>query len=362
MKLRLHRAPFLAIALLSLAFGVWRGLLRLGWALALPWPDQLILPGPLMVGGFLGTLIGLERAVGIGRRWAYAAAFCTAIGSAALVFGPPGPAGPLLITAGSVAVVGIFVSILRRHAAAFTVVMTVGAASWVAGNVQWVAGAAIYRVVFWWMAFVVLTIAGERLELNRLLRPSKASRIVFVVAIASVAFGAAVVWLRPAPGVRMAGAGLVAVSVWLGVLDIARRTVRQPGETRFIAVCLLSGYVWLGVGGLIALTTGASSPGVQYDAILHAVFLGFAVAMIFGHAPIVFPAILGARMPFTPMFYGHLVLLHASVALRLTGDLMETLARARSWGGLLNAIALVVFIANTVRAIATAGRPSVGRD
>jgi hypothetical protein len=35
--------------------------------LPLPWPDQLILHGPLMVGGFIGTLIGLERAVGISK-------------------------------------------------------------------------------------------------------------------------------------------------------------------------------------------------------------------------------------------------------------------------------------------------------
>jgi hypothetical protein len=33
----------------------------------------------------------------------------------------------------------------------------------------------------------------------------------------------------------------------LATFDIARRTVRQSGVTRFIAVCLLSGYVWLGV-------------------------------------------------------------------------------------------------------------------
>lgn len=337
--------------MLSLAYGVWLGLLRLGWALPLPWPDQLILHGPLMVGGFLGTVIGLERAVGIGRRWAYAAPLCTAVGSIALVFGPPGPAGPLLITIGSLIVVAIFVSVLRRHATAFTAVMTLGAVAWVAGNVHWLAGAAIYRVVFWWIAFVVLTIAGERLELNRLLRPTAAARAIFGGAVVLVTVGAAIAAAQPAVGVRIVGAGLLAVGLWLALLDIARRTIRQHGETRFIAVSLLSGYAWLGVGGVIALVTAASAPGVEYDALLHAVFLGFAVAMIFGHAPIVFPAILGAPMPFTRAFYGHLALLHASVAVRLAGDLVEPFARARSWGGLLNALALVLFVVNTTRVI-----------
>ena len=41
-----------------MVWGIWMGLLRIGWALPLPKPDQLILHGPLMIGGFLGTLIG----------------------------------------------------------------------------------------------------------------------------------------------------------------------------------------------------------------------------------------------------------------------------------------------------------------
>jgi hypothetical protein len=136
--------------------------------------------------------------------------------------------------------------------------------------------------------------------------------------------------------------------------------VRQPGVTRFIAVCLLSGYVWLAVGGLIAVATGASAPGAMYDALLHAIFLGFVVAMIFGHAPIVFPAILGKALPFRATFYVHLAMLHASVALRLAGDAAEVLGRYRVWGGLLNAIALLVFIVNSMWSIAS-GRQDVPR-
>jgi hypothetical protein len=357
---RLWRAPFLALALLSMAWAAWMGLLRIGWALPLPWPDQLILHGPLMVGGFLGTLIGLERAVGISKRWPYAAPLLTASGSVLLVFGPPGLLGPLLITIGSAVVVAVFGVVLWRETSLFAVTMAIGAAAWVAGNALWVLGAPMYRVAFWWIAFLVLTIAGERLELNRLLRPPRATRVSFVIAGGVLLSGVAVVAGRPEIGVPIIGAGLIALSIWLMAFDIARRTIRQHGVTRFIAVCLLSGYIWLGIAGFIAMAPGASMPGPTYDALLHAIFLGFVMAMIFGHAPIVFPAILRTALPFRPTFYVHLVVLHASVALRLTGDLVDVLGRARPWGGLLNAVALLVFVVNSAWSIG-AGNPSAAR-
>jgi hypothetical protein len=111
---RVWRAPLLAVAMLSLAYGAWLGLLRIGWPLPVRWPDQLILHGPLMIGGFLGTLIGLERAVGVARRWAYAAPICSASGALLLILGPPGPIGALLITTASAIVTIVFVVILRR--------------------------------------------------------------------------------------------------------------------------------------------------------------------------------------------------------------------------------------------------------
>src|SRR5262245_14447737 len=321
MTRRLQRAPLFAAALASLAamsWGIWLGLLRLGWVLPLPWPDQLILHGPLMVGGFLGTLIGLERAVGIARPWAYSAPILTASGAAYLVFGPPGAFGPLLIAAGSAVVLAVFVVVIRRQRSLFAWTMTIGSASWLAGNLQWLAGAGTYRVVFWWIGFLILTIAGERLELNRVRRPGASAQWAFVGAM--VVFGAGVA-LTVAHGeagvrlgVRLLGAGLVLLAGWLATFDIARHTVRVPGVTRFMAVCMISGYAWLFVAGLIAIVAAPSMPGVQYDALVHAVMLGFVMAMIFAHAPIVFPAITGVPLAFRRVSYVPLGLLHASLA------------------------------------------------
>lgn len=347
------RAPLVAAALLSLVWGVWLGLLRLGWILPLPRPDQLILHGPLMIGGFLGTLVGLERAVGIARPWAYSAPIASGAGALLLVFGPPSPAGPLLITVAAGVVSFVFVWVMRRDSTLHAAIMLTGALAWLIGSLLWAGGAAIYRVVFWWIAFLVLTIAGERLELNRLLRPTRAVRAAFVAAVAIVLGGVAFATRDPSTGVRVVGAGLLAVTAWLAANDIARRTVRQAGVTRYIAICMLTAYVWLAVAGAAAIATGAFEPGLPHDAILHAVFLGFAMTMVFGHAPIVLPAITRRPMPFSHAFYAPYAVLQGSVAVRLIGDFVETLGRWRAWGGLLNALALLLFMVTVVVNAAT---------
>jgi hypothetical protein len=113
---------------------------------------------------------------------------------------------------------------------------------------------------------------------------------------------------------------------------VARRTVRQPGVTRYMAVGLLTGHAWLGFGGLSALVSGVAASGLVYDATLHAVFLGFVMSMVFAHAPVIFPAVLGRPLIYAPRFYAHLVVLHASVVLRIVRDLSDDLARWRVWG------------------------------
>jgi hypothetical protein len=70
-----------------------------------------------------------------------------------------------------------------------------------------------------------------------------------------------------------------------------------------MAVCLLGGYVWLGVGGAIAAVTGVAMPGLLYDETLHAMFLGFVISMVFAHAPDMFPAVLGLPLVYRPAFW-----------------------------------------------------------
>ena len=58
----------------------------------------------------------------------------------------------------------------------------------------------------------------------------------------------------------MMNLGFIALALWLARYDIARKTVRRPGITRFVAVNLLLGYGWLALGGLIGLCAMPASP------------------------------------------------------------------------------------------------------
>lgn len=349
--------PLLGLAFLSLVLGIWSGLVRVGW----PWPsltqDFWLAHGPLMVSGFVGTLIAVERAVAIGRRWGYVAPAFTAAGALVLVASPIW-LGPLFIVLGSLVLAALFAVILRRQPNPSTAAMLLGAAAWVVGNVLWLASypsLEVDAVVLWWMAFLVLIIAGERLELSRVLRLPRGTNVAFLLLGDGLVIGAAWTVFDLAVGSVLAGLALVGLSVWLLRFDIAKIQVHQRGLSRFIALALLPGYIWLGLGGLFVAASVLAPFGLVYDAMLHAVFLGFVISMIFAHAPIIFPAVLGLPLPYRPWFYGHLVLLHLGLALRIGGDLLGS-EPARQWGALLNGAALVWFLVDTVVAAAIGRR------
>jgi hypothetical protein len=65
--------------------------------------------------------------------------------------------------------------------------------------------------------------------------------------------------------------------------------------------------------------------------------------MIFGHAPIIVPALLRVALPYRAWFYLPLVILHASLAERIAGDLL-LMPALRERGALGNAAAIVLFI------------------
>jgi hypothetical protein len=306
-----------------------------------------------MVAGFLGTVIGIERAVALGTAWGYAAPVSSALGVIAILAGRP-DLGAAATTLAAAIVVAIFLVLLARERSLFVVVMALGALAWLAGQLAWMSGAPLHRATWWWAGFLTLTIAGERLELARLVRHLPRTRALFVAAVALLLAGLALTLVAGDTGVRVAGAGMVALAAWLGRHDIARRTVRQHGLTRFVAVALLTGYVWLAVSGVLAFVHGDVAAGLAYDAALHALFVGFVFSMIFGHAPIIFPAVLGPPMTYRSVFYVHLALLHVSLIVRIAGDLAGSLL-VRQWGALGNAVAIVLFVAVTVHAIA--GRP-----
>ena len=345
------RIPMLVLAFGSLFAGMGAGLVRMGWPFPTPIAEMALLHGPLMACGFFGTVIGLERAVALSRRWGYLAPLLSGAGAAAAMAGLPVQAAALLVASGSGVLLTGSVLFYRRQRELFTLTLALGALCWLLGNLQWLAGRPIHTAVPFWIGFLVLTIAGERLELSRVLPPSAAARRVFVAALL-ILLGA-IAWSTIAwrSGTLLLGAGMLLLALWLMRQDVARRTVKGRGLPRFIAICLLTGYGWLALSGATIIAVGGLAyAGPGYDAALHAVLLGFVFSMVFGHAPIILPAVLRVALPYTPYFYLPLALLHGSLLVRLSGDWI-LLPAWRAWGGALNGVALLAFVLVTITAV-----------
>jgi hypothetical protein len=343
------RLPLVALGLLSLVCGVWGGLIRLplNLPLAANQANWITYHGPLMVCGFLGTVIALERAAGLQRWWTYAAPLLTGTGALVLIAGIVGHRGIILITVGSAVFVVVTLHVVQLQWALFTIVMSVAACAWLTGDILWLCDWPISRVVPWWIAFLGLTIIGERLDLSRFQRQVPVARPLLLIALLLFISGIILSAFRQRPGEWLSGSGLTALALWLARFDIARRAVKQPGLPRFMAICLLIGFFWLGVAGVLLGLVPPLASGPYYDAPLHSFFLGFVFSMIFGHAPIIFPSVLNRPIAFSRRFYVHLALLHAGVLLRVLGDVTAWWS-GRRWGGAINAIAIALFLLNTI--------------
>lgn len=341
----MRRLPLLALAMVALLAGLWTGLQRLGLDIPVLRTDLAGLHGPVFVLGFLGTQIGLERAVALRRGWPFLAPAAAGAGSLWLIAGLPATAGQVLLMIGGLTLCSVYLTLHREAPAWHNGVMGLGAAAWTAGVISWLAGAALVQVMPWLAAFLVLTIVGERLELTRMTQPPAAARAMLPAAVAVFVAGLAGLMVWPETGWRVAGAGLLAQALWLIRFDVARRTVRMHGVTRFMAVALLAGYTWLAVAGVTWLWHGEPlGAGFTYDAMVHTIFVGFVFSMIFAHAPVIVPAVLGVPLPFKPAMYAPLALLHAGLLVRLAGDAAGSGDAMRA-GGVVNEIAIVAFVA-----------------
>jgi hypothetical protein len=349
---RLRLVP-LAIGALAMVFGLWTGLTRLGVVLPGGMPRIAELHGALMISGFLGTLISLERAVALGRWWGYAAPFLSSLGAVALLVGMPHIAALTFVSAGGFLAVAS-ASFLVRQPALFTIVLAAGAVCWGIGSGQWLIGDSMPAVAGWWLSFLILTIAAERLELSRIVSPPPSSQVMFAAAALLLLIGSARGELAQISA-PFTAAGLLGCAAWLLHHDLARRTIRLAGLPRFSAVCILAGHAWLAVAGILILLAPPGATAFSYDAAVHAIAIGFVLSMVLGHAPIILPAVLGARVRYTSFAYVPVALLHASVLLRIGSDMLERLD-LRTGSGMVTVLALVSYAATFMLASRRAAR------
>lgn len=342
------RAVLASMTAATLLAGLLAGLQRLGLEAAFVPGTDLWGPhhGALMVSGFFGTVIGFERAAALDRGWVWAAPTLTVAGAWGLLFSLASPGPEILFLMGSLVFLAGAILSLRRRPGLDTAALAAAAAAWPTGIIAWIATGLILPAVPAWATFLILTIAGERVELSRFLPPHPArGPAAALVAVALLAGGLAAA-AGVADGIALFSLGLLGLTLWLFRFDVIRHTLRQRGLPRYSAVCLAGGYLWLGFAGAIGLAFGLPDGGPVYDALLHSLFVGFVFAMVFGHMPIILPALLGIGSPYHPVLYLPLLLLQTSLLARIAGDLGGR-DDLRLLGGTLNGAAVLLFLATT---------------
>ncbi|MCC6217480.1 MAG: hypothetical protein IT376_21665 [Polyangiaceae bacterium] len=345
-SLFVRRALLLAVAPTAAA-AVLGGLGRLGIVEGLA-AAHAPAHGPLFVLGVFLTVISLERAVALGAGWSLGVPAVAASGAAGML---AGVAGAAWVSAGAaLGLVAVNAAIVRRQSAVFTWLMLLGATALASGTVAWAVGQPVSAVAPAWIAFFVLTIAAERLELSRLApTPRWATWVLASVSVALAGLSLALAFGRPAPAWAL-GAALALIGAWQLRFDLARRLVRQRGLPRFSAAGVLAAATWLlASGAVVALRGSGDASGPAYDLALHGVLIGYVLSMVFAHAPIILPAVARVQVPFRGTYYAPLAALHGGLLLRAAGDLLPD-ASLRRAGTLGNALALALFAATVLHA------------
>lgn len=348
--------------------GLDAALLRLG-ALAPVRSEPLAAAhGVLMVFGFLGTAIMLERAVALRAggsrrdRWGYAAPAASAIGAVLLlaeVASVPVPGGRLLPGAAWVAAtalfVGIYVAVWRRQPSFAVLIQALGALAGLGGAALWTRGLEAASIVPWWAALLVLTIIGERLELARLAFVSGRTEARVLTEATAVVVSLVASLLAPAGGYPLLGVTLGVLVLDVAVHDVARRTIRVPGLPRLMAACMLAGYAWAMVAALVWMVGGPALSGYRYDLVVHALTIGFALSMVVAHAPVIVPALARRPLPYHPVMWLAAGLLHGGLLLRVLAGVREAESAWRL-GGTLGVVAVLVLLGAVIVPLALGGR------
>ena len=340
-----HRAWLMVGAGISLLAGLDGALLLLGvWSPVMStrlskWH------GPLMVLGFVGTVICLERAVALGHRLAYLVPAMSGFGVIVLLAPLPfdsARAGLALLTLAQLGLLTIYVPLWRRSHDDAVVIQGAGAFCAAGAAALLTTGAHVSQIVGWLACYMILTICGERLELSRLTMARNRALPALCLAVVAALLVSVV---SPAIGWRVLGVVLIGLAVWLCRHDVARGGLRRGGQAAYIGTLLMIGYLWLATAGIVCTIQRPPTSRNGYDAVVHSLFLGFTMGMILGHAPIILPAVLQVRLKWTTWFWLPAFLLEASLLVRIgIGDGLDRSAAVQA-GGTVNVLSLLTLVA-----------------
>ena len=332
--MRISRQPIVFLAMLSLITGLLAGLHRIGWNLSLGGvsPDH----GAIMVGGFLGTLIILEKIIPLRRNILYAFPIISGASVVLFFIGQPIYSVACLVLA-SAGLSIIFLIYWIREKSAIYFLMVAGAICWLTGNILLLIHNFYPVSLPWWMAFVLLIISAERLELMKFLPVSSNQKLIFIGMLLTFITGCLISF--HGVGNYLAAFSLVGSSIWLMRHDVVGLNLKKKDLPRYVGVALLSGYFALLLSGIF-LPLLTEQP-LGYDVLVHSFFIGFVFSMIFAHGPIILPGVLGISVkPYHPIFFIWLALLHGSWITRVISDITLDM-QLRKYSGLVSAIAII---------------------
>lgn len=306
------------LVILALIMGLSGGWIRLGF-MGLAVPGTAASHGLLMVGGFLGTLISLERSMIMKNRFWLAVPLFSGL-SVPLIIGGWPTAGIFMVLLASVGLVAIMYIQTLKQQLPQDYVMALGAVAWMLGNFTFIYTNFMAMATGWWMAFLLFTILGERLELSKFLPTPKWAKKILFWLIGLFFIGLLIPfhgW-----GSMVLGGILVLMALWLLHYDMARIASKKGHQFKYIGIGLRVGYIWLALNGLILMLL--ENHALYYDLYLHTFFLGFVFSMIWAHAPVILPMVLNLkRTPFHPVLWAGWLVFQLSLLGRIISSFME---------------------------------------
>lgn len=333
----------LPLIFISLLTGIFTGWFRIGWNLPITLPAGE--HGALMVGSFIGTLICLERSVSYPNKIALLVPIINSLSIIFFLLNMPKIAYIFLLL-GSAGLTTIYYFLYAKHKGIHILIMLSGALCYLIGNAILVNTSFYPASVMWWIAFLFLTITGERLELSRFVINKNVFAKQLVLLILLGVFVIAIMLPFHSIGGYTAAISLIGTAIWLFKYDMAKHSLKKPGQSFYSGLLLITGYFWLMVTGLFFAI--GSYYGSFYDTSIHSFFLGFVFLMIFAHAPVILPAVLKLSIkPFGKTLYIWYVFLNLSLVFRILCVIPE-FAPLKAWAGMLNGLAILGFFANMI--------------
>lgn len=309
--IRIFRFVPLLLLPLALMAGMQGGWMRMGSPVG--WPEFAANHALLMIGGVLGTLISLERAMAVPQKAWRLLPLVNGLSIVPLLLGESHWAAALQSTT-ALGLALLLYRQLRQYNSSTLLLMTFGAMLWLLGNLLFLYKGWVVVAVPWWIGFLLLTIVGERLDLSKFLPTPRWAHLSLYILL--------FVWvgslLLPfhSKGIWLTGAMTVFIACWLLYFDMARIIIRKTERYRYIGIGLRTGYVWLLLHGLSYFLHDREP--YRYDFYLHTFFLGFVFSMIWAHAPIIMPLLMGSqRNPYHPLLWLPWAIFQVSLVMRL---------------------------------------------